>query len=160
VNASCHLTGISSIGNCLAAWHDDGFLENPTIPCTGADEPFQRRKRQADARLKLAFLKRHDRIVESYRRLATRDDLSEAQIESWRQRRRSEYQRATGVAIELGDSLSAGLEHIAETGDGSVGELIVALQQDYAKGLSLALGGSGRTAEGGFGNGFQIKRKR
>ena len=91
-------------------------------------------------------------------RLATRDDLSEAQIETGVERRRSEYQRATGVEIEQRDSLSVGLEHIAETGDGSVEGLIAALQQDYANGLSLALGGSGRTVEGVSGIGCQIKR--
>ena len=123
-------------------------MENPAIPCNGTDASFEQRKRRADARLKLAFLKRYDPIVASYHGLATRDDLSAAQIENWRERRRSEYQRATGVAIEQRDSLSAGLARIAETGEGSVAELIAALQQDYAKGLSSALGGSLRTVDG------------
>ena len=43
-----------------------GSWKTPRFQCGGADESFERRKRRADARLKLAFLKRHDQIVESY----------------------------------------------------------------------------------------------
>lgn len=107
-----------------------------------ADEGFERRKRQAEARLKLAFLKRHDRIVESYERLTTRADLSEAQIDAWRERRRAEYRRATGVEIEQRDALNTRLRHIAETGDQSVDDAIDELRLSYAKRLSSSLGGS------------------
>ena len=122
-------------------------MEMPAIVIGGDDEVFQRRRRQAVARLELALLKRHDRIVESYHGLKTRTDLSPDQIEAWRQQRRSEYRRVAGVSIEQRDALVAGLEHIAETGEASVEELQEKLRQDYAKRFSSVAGFGGTDGE-------------
>ena len=116
--------------------------------CGWSDAAFERRKRQADARLTLALLKRHDRIVESYNQLNGRHDLSPAEIDAWRERRRSEYRRATGVEIEQRGALRSMLQQSLETGNRSVAEVIEGLRQDYAKGVSLAESGSGRAGAG------------
>jgi hypothetical protein len=100
------------------------------------DEASEREKRRAQAKLELAFLRQNDRIAESYENLATRTDLSAAQIQGWREIRRIEYRRATGVEIEQRSALKAGLRHLAETGEITVEELIKRLRQDYANGLS------------------------
>jgi hypothetical protein len=113
------------------------------------DELFVPAKRQLLARLKLCFLKRYDRLIASYHELSTRQDLSRAEIEAWRAKRRREFRQVAGVEIEQRDALAAGLKQIAETGNGSVECLLAALAADYTKGSSLALGGSG--ASGGRG---------
>jgi hypothetical protein len=119
-----------------------GFAE-----CGRSDEAFERRKRRADTRLKLALLKHYDQIVESYNQLSAREDLSPAEIDSWRERRRSEYRRATGVEIEQRDALKLSLQRSVEIGDRSVDEVIDELRQGYSKGLSLVESGSGRACE-------------
>jgi len=111
------------------------------------DEAFERRKRQADARLKLALLSRHDRIVASFDRMESRQDLSPAQIEDWRETRRDEYRRATGVEIEQRDALKAALRQSAETGSQSVEEIVASLRRTYAKGVSSSQTVSGERAE-------------
>ena len=115
------------------------------------DEAFERRKRQAEAGLKLAFLNRHDPLVEDYERLGTRQDLTRAEIDAWLETRRQAYRRATGVEIEQRDILAAGLRQIAETGDHSVDELIADLRRNYVNGCS-SLGGC--SEESGWGLSF------
>jgi hypothetical protein len=110
------------------------------------DEAFERRKCQANARLTLALLSRHDRIVASFDRLETRQDLSPAQIDAWREARRDEYRRATGVEIEQRDALKAALRQSAETGSQSVEEIVGSLRRSYAKGVSSSQTVSGERA--------------
>ena len=121
-------------------------MEIGGIECGWPDQAFERRRRQADARLKLALLSRHDRIVASYNGLDERQDLSPAQIEAWRETRRDEYRRATGVEIEQRDALESGLRQSAETGNRSVEEIIASLRRNYANGVSSSQTISGERA--------------
>ena len=121
-------------------------MEIGSIECGWPDQAFERRRRQADARLKLALLSRHDRIVASYNGLDERLDLSPAQIEVWRETRRDEYRRATGVEIEQRDALESGLRQSAETGSRSVEEIISSLRRNYANGVSSSQTISGERA--------------
>ena len=100
------------------------------------DGGFERRNRQAEAQLTLAFVKRHDRIVEGYHQLTGRQDLSRADIDAWRERRRGEYRRATGVEIEQRDELKQNLQRVIATGDRSVAEVVDELRTRYANGGS------------------------
>ena len=88
----------------------------------------KRRRRQAEAKLKLAFLSRHDSLIRSYHRLAERTDLTAEEIERWRQRRRAEYLRCAGVEIEQRDALFARLREVAATGERSVQQVLAELR--------------------------------
>jgi len=109
------------------------------------DEGFERRKRMAEAKLRLAFLKRYDRVIESYRQLAGRQDLPSVEIAAWRERRRREYRQATGVEIEQRDALEAGLQEIARSGAKAVSAVVEELRWDYANRLSWSDERSGST---------------
>lgn len=115
------------------------------------DEGFERRKRQAQARLRLAFLKRHDRIVEAHDLLVSRGDLSGVEIAARREMRRQEYRRATGVEIEQCDELKSALQGVIATGERSMEEAVEELRTRYAKRLSLADGTFGASGDGGSG---------
>jgi hypothetical protein len=110
------------------------------------DENFERRRRKAEAKLNLAFLSRYDSVVDGYERLGGRTDLSAAEVDRWRDRRRRDYRAATGVEIEQRECLKARLQEIVRTGERSVSEVIEELRLDYVNGMSS----SGGSSEPGF----------
>jgi len=116
-----------------------------TPPAAGPEGDRARRKRAADARLKLAFLPRYDALIRSYERLPERADLSNGEIVSWQQRRRREYAEATGVEIEQRDALRARLADVAETGCMTVEDIVAQLQTDFrnGSGVDCSAGDSG-----------------
>jgi hypothetical protein len=102
----------------------------------GLGGDLERRHRQDDARLKLAFMRRYDPVIESYNRLPSRSDLSAGEIERWRQRRREEYRHATGVEIEERHALREKLAEVVETGSMTVEQAIEEIRRSYVNGLS------------------------
>jgi len=80
-----------------------------------------------------------------------RRDLAPAVVRAWREVRRIEYRRATGVEIEQRDALRCRLQQSAQIGDRSVDEVIDELRRDYANGSSLVERGSARVGDEGLG---------
>ena len=102
----------------------------------GPPDDEERLRRRFAAQLKLSFLPRFDRLIESYHELPERTDLSQRMIAYWRDRRRQEYRHVTGVEIEQRDLLREKLADVAETGDRTIEEIIAEVRGAYRNGSS------------------------
>lgn len=120
-------------------------MERTRHESNAMQELLQCRRNQRSARLTLMRMKRLAALAVRYTALPQRSDLCAPRAAYLRERWRELYRDATGVDIDLHESLQPELEHLARTGDRSVEDLVQASRAGLLNGLGPQ---SGSAADG------------
>jgi hypothetical protein len=102
------------------------------------DAFWEKRARQHDARVKLAWMKRCEFLALKWEQFKNERGPPSREIERLRNRYLELYWNATGVRPDQRIKLCRALEHVAEHGDCTVDDILERLRDSYGKSVSGA----------------------